>query len=1223
MPVLSAKFKLIDEMSARLAAISDSGERMTSRWEETRSSAENAISAMETSASSVADRISGVAASMTEATQKTDYWANAVGNYSQSALEAIYSTEELVDMGLKSAEALTEQQEMMSLLDKSASNLSSAIEATTEAENGLASVLKEYDEQAEKIENSDKVSAETKQKLAEAYSNATAAQNELTAAQQEATAAMEAYEEATSNSVITNEELEAAAERVGQASEKLAEANGNATKATEELAGANNKAGKEADEGGKKGVEAIQEVEAALASAGIIKTVSDITEGVYELATAFSEAESTIVKATGASDTALKSLDASMMNAFSQSKTGSMEDTAAAVGEINTRMGLFGDELTEVTGKFLDFSSITNTDVVSSVQGVTKVMNRWNVEGKNVESVLDRLSYAGQISGASVSTLTSTLQTGAPTFQQFDLSLDNAISMLADFELAGINSSSVIMGLRNAAKNFADEGLNAHDALIDTIKQLETTENQAEATALAVDTFGSRAGLELASAIRNGQLSVETFTASLDEADGVLEKTAENAQTLDQKWEQATNNIKTAFTQAVEPTINKVSETLAAGVNGIGNFLKEHETLTKILTAVGVGLGVVVAGIAGITFVTKVAIPLITSLAGSLSMAQFAALGLAGAAVAVISFIALANDGTSAYEEQTRALEELGSEIDNLESRHNELGGSYEKTNAEINEQYDSSQRLIDRLKALDSTAEKTAGTEAEMKAIVDRLNEAYPQLGLTLEGVSGNLDEVIAKFEAAAGAESKVAKYENAKSHYTELLAEQKELEKAFDEASSILGAANAEFSKYNMGDAFIETFGGTSDKRKVFNEATKQYERALKLLEENRRQVNECKSAMEEYGDLVNGTSQEQVSAYDAVYIALEKTKDASTELIGKYNEAYQSAYDSISGQIGLFDQMAISCETSTDQMIAALKSQSDYIATYTDNLKLAAEIGLSEGLLAKLSDGSEESAGYLDAIISKVDELGGTTEEAKAFIEEMNGSFSEVETAKKEFSNTVAEMQTDFSSKMEEISASMEKTISDMKMDEEAARAAKETLDAYVNMIESYKGKAGEAAAAVANATNAALGYALSGGVPTIPTYDDVAGSSTYAYDEYANGTTNTPDVFIAGEEGPELILGKPNSTVFPTDETDRIIRAVNDREFNITPAEYAVQAGGKDVSPQSFEKKITLEIAGSGTIGVKGGMSKESVLEILTENIKPALLEIIETEIIEEGDQVYDY
>jgi hypothetical protein len=38
--------------------------------------------------------------------------------------------------------------------------------------------------------------------------------------------------------------------------------------------------------------------------------------------------------------------------------------------------------------------------------------------------------------------------------------------------------------------------------------------------------------------------------------------------------------------------------------------------------------------------------------------------------------------------------------------------------------------------------------------------------------------------------------------------------------------------------------------------------------------------------------------------------------------------------------------------------------------------------------------------------------------------------------------------------------------------------------------------------------------------------------------ARGSKNAPDVFIAGEAGPELIVGRGGSKVYPADETRRI-------------------------------------------------------------------------------------
>ena len=127
-------------------------------------------------------------------------------------------------------------------------------------------------------------------------------------------------------------------------------------------------------------------------------------------------------------------------------------------------------------------------------------------------------------------------------------------------------------------------------------------------------------------------------------------------------------------------------------------------------------------------------------------------------------------------------------------------------------------------------------------------------------------------------------------------------------------------------------------------------------------------------------------------------------------------------------------------------------------------------------------------------------------------------------------------------------------------------------------------------------------------------------------YATGTTNSDDFYIAGEDGPELIVGKQGSTVFPTEETDRIINSLSDRDrgpINITADTGGGMGNNSEGGAGEQVKRILLEIAGSGAIEVGGGASKESILEVLTDHIKPVLLNLLQQEIYEEGDLSYDF
>lgn len=121
--------------------------------------------------------------------------------------------------------------------------------------------------------------------------------------------------------------------------------------------------------------------------------------------------------------------------------------------------------------------------------------------------------------------------------------------------------------------------------------------------------------------------------------------------------------------------------------------------------------------------------------------------------------------------------------------------------------------------------------------------------------------------------------------------------------------------------------------------------------------------------------------------------------------------------------------------------------------------------------------------------------------------------------------------------------------------------------------------------------------------------------------AKGSKDAPDTFIAGERGPELITGAEGARVFPSDDTERIISALEKRNAPLVVSANPF-SGGYDDEPISDEKTININLNGQGTI--KGnGISKDEMLEYLIVHLKPILMKIIETEIFEEGDLAYEY
>jgi hypothetical protein len=126
-------------------------------------------------------------------------------------------------------------------------------------------------------------------------------------------------------------------------------------------------------------------------------------------------------------------------------------------------------------------------------------------------------------------------------------------------------------------------------------------------------------------------------------------------------------------------------------------------------------------------------------------------------------------------------------------------------------------------------------------------------------------------------------------------------------------------------------------------------------------------------------------------------------------------------------------------------------------------------------------------------------------------------------------------------------------------------------------------------------------------------------------YASGTLYAErGLAIVGEEGPELISFRGGEQVFTAPETERMLTQRSSSEpFFYLPENDGFMDAHSEERVSRSEKKITIEIEGSGEIRVGGDMDEEGVLQILMNNIRPALLSIVRQEIFVEGGFAVDY
>lgn len=127
-----------------------------------------------------------------------------------------------------------------------------------------------------------------------------------------------------------------------------------------------------------------------------------------------------IVQKTGASGKALEGMTQSMKNMATSIPTD-FETAGSAIGEVNTRFGLTGDTLEKLSTQFVEFANLNNTDVSTSIDNVSSVLNAFGMDSKDAGGMLDVLNSIGQKTGLSMDTLSQDLASNAAQLKDMGL----------------------------------------------------------------------------------------------------------------------------------------------------------------------------------------------------------------------------------------------------------------------------------------------------------------------------------------------------------------------------------------------------------------------------------------------------------------------------------------------------------------------------------------------------------------------------------------------------------------------------------------------------------------------------------------------------------------------------------------------------------------------------------------------------------------------------------
>lgn len=291
--------------------------------------------------------------------------------------------------------------------------------------------------------------------------------------------------------------------------------------------------------------------------AATIKAFSDVDNGL-----------DIIVAKTGATGEELDAMRESMETLATEIPTD-FETAGAAVGEVNTRFGLTGQALEDLSGKFIKFAQLNDTDVSSAIDSVQAAMAAFSVATEDAGAFLDTLNVAAQKTGTNVDGIASAMTTNAAALKEMGLNASDAAFFIAELNKNGIDASAVMTGLKRAFANATADGKTLDDALADLQDTMTSSETDTEAYAAAMELFGNRAGPALATALKDGRLSLDALGTSLDDNLGNIETTFENTLDPPDEFRKTMNRVKltvaslgTTLLNALLPVIEKVRETV-------------------------------------------------------------------------------------------------------------------------------------------------------------------------------------------------------------------------------------------------------------------------------------------------------------------------------------------------------------------------------------------------------------------------------------------------------------------------------------------------------------------------------------------------------------------------------------------------------------------------------------------------------------------------------------
>ena len=302
------------------------------------------------------------------------------------------------------------------------------------------------------------------------------------------------------------------------------------------------------------------------------KAVIEAGKYMKDLGASFDDAADAIRIGTGATGDALDGL-LDDFDAVYKSVPTTMEDASKAIADYNTRLGLTGPQLQEISKQAIQVSDMLGDDLGSVIEESSQAFQQWNIDADDMGGAMDYIFKVSQSTGMGFTDLMADMQKFGPQLQEMGYSFETASALMGQLDKAGVNTDEVLGAMKKSVATLAKEGISASDGLAMYYEKIKNAGTAAEAASIASEIFGTRAGSTMAAAIRDGSLAVADLTAELQENGETIAGAADDTYDFAERL----HVMKQGLEVALKPMANTVFD-------GLNKFMPTLQKLMEQIT---------------------------------------------------------------------------------------------------------------------------------------------------------------------------------------------------------------------------------------------------------------------------------------------------------------------------------------------------------------------------------------------------------------------------------------------------------------------------------------------------------------------------------------------------------------------------------------------------------------------------------------------------------------